>query len=460
MTVLARPLPPTFPRADEPRPPKPHRGFFAFASSRLDGLPVEFWCLQAYLFFQLSLVDEHLALLKDTVRPRFYLGGFTLLVALARLTFRRVQLGERPPRPPAVSLWLLAFVVAEGFSTLLAFDFAEARPAFQEHLTALVGYLLIAVIVRTRRELLLTALTLCFGGGVFLALSYWEWLHGRYDYAQGVVRMIGIGESNSDANSFGATIAFLMPLVMWVGVVGRSWFLRIAAFGYGALTTMCVFYTSSRSALVLLALNVAFLFGLLPRGLPRWIGVGLVAATVGAMAVGLSEEQAKRIRSIWSSDTYEKDMSTRGRIEGYEVGWRIFQENPVLGVGPGNWSAYRVRKVDGNSLEAHNLTGQLIATRGGLGLVTFVGYLAAVVVFAVRALRTRRRTPDPWQRAVRSLAAVVLFEILLLLVAGLAGHNLERPNWVWMPALIVAAVACRDESVLDEPEPPPVRTFA
>ena len=116
-------------------------------------------------------------------------------------------------------------------------------------------------------------------------------------------------------------------------------------------------------------------------------------------------------------------------------------------------------QIDGDSLEAHSLAGQLMGTLGGLGVATFLGYLVASALFSWRALRQRWRATDPWNRAVRGLAAVVLFELVLLLVAGLSGHNLERANWVWMPALIVAAVACKPESVLDEPEPEVVRVF-
>jgi O-antigen ligase len=204
---------------------------------------------------------------------------------------------------------------------------------------------------------------------------------------------------------------------------------------------------------MLLALNVLFVIALLPRGLPRWVAVGLVAAFGAWLFAGLSEEQTKRIASIFSSDTYEKDMSTRGRIEGYEVGWRIFTENPVLGIGPGNWPAYRMRKVDGSGLEPHNLTGQLIATRGAAGTLAFVGYLVASVVFSLRIAWRGRRSPDPWERAVARLAFTGVFVLGLLLVAGLAGHNLERPNWVWMPALVVAAAACKPESLLDRSDP-------
>jgi O-antigen ligase len=319
----------------------------------------------------------------------------------------------------------------------------------------LVGYFLIVVIVRTRRELMLTCLTLCLGGGIFLTYSLWEFRNGRMDFAQGVPRMIGIGQSNSDANSFGATIVYLLPLVAWVGVVARSWLLRLCALGYGVLTTVCVFLTSSRTALALLALTVLFVVAVLLRGRGRWAGAAVIAALAAFMATGLSEAQVQRIESIFSSDTYERDMSTRGRIIGYQVAWRILGENPVAGVGPGNWSAYRMRKVDGDVLMPHSLAGQLVATLGVLGTLTFLGYLVACGLFAWRAFRGRARSTDPWDAAVRGLACVTVFVFLLLLVGGLSGHNLERPNWVWMPALLVAAVACRPESVLDASSPDP-----
>lgn len=448
--------PPALPaplRADEPRAPVAHRGFFAFASTSLGGLPVEFWTLQLYLFLQLSVLDEHVQRLED-VRPRFFLGGFTLLVALARMAFAYGHHGEVPPPVAAPTRWLLAFTAASGFSALTAFDWSLARPAFQEHATVLVGYLLIVTIVRTRREVMLTVLTLCLGGGAYVALSFREFLGGRYDFAQGVVRMIGIGRSSSDANSFGATVTFLLPLIVWAGVVARAWLVRLCALLYAALATMCVFLTSSRSALVLLALNVVFVFVVLPRGAPRWIAAAFVALLVGVMAGGLSEEQVKRISSLVASDTYEKESSTLGRIEGYKVAFRIFREEPLLGVGPGNWAAYRTRKIDGDPLEPHNLLGQTIATRGAVGLLTFAGYLGASLLLLARAARRGWRAPGAWERAVASLAATGAFVLLLLLVSGLGAHNLERPNWVWMPALVVAAVGARPESVLDEPAPP------
>jgi O-antigen ligase len=393
-------------------------------------------------------VDEEIPWLAE-FRPRFYVGAFTLLIALGRLVFRAVHKRERPAPLAAPSGWLLAFVGCAGLSTLTAFEFGLALDTFKEWLTVLVGYFLIVTIVRTRRELLLTCLTLCLGAGVFVAWSFWEFKHGRAADAQGVPRMQGIGSSNSDPNSFAMTIVYALPLVIWIGAIARSWLLRVCALGYGVLTTVCVFCTSSRTALAVLAVNVVFMLVLLPGRRARWVAAGLVAVLVAATVPTLTDAQVKRIESMFSADTYEREKSTHDRLIAYGVAWRILGENPLVGVGPGNWSAYRSRKVDGDPLMPHSVGGQLIATLGGLGTLAFLGYLGSIVLFATKAFRRRWQSADPWERAVRRLAAVVVFELVLLIIAGLTSHNLERPNWVWMPALLVAAVACRPESVLD-----------
>lgn len=453
MTPLLEPTPVGVTRADLPFEPPLRRGGFAFARTHLSGLSLHFWALLAYLFLATSMLDEYLEL--DEYRPRFLLGVFALLVAVVRGIQDSVDRGAPLGIRHATTGWLLAFCAASVLSTIWAYDFALAKDALIAHGTSLMAYFLILGIVRTRRELVLVLITFCAGSGAFLLLSFWEWGHGKVDYAQGVVRMMGAGRTYEDPNSFAATVAFALPLVGWVGASARSWLLRAGALAYFGLAFVAVFYTSSRSALVLAALCALFVVAILRSWTARGVAA-VVLLTLGvALVASLSDAQVERIQSILSARTYEKEESTRGRIVGYAVGWRIFTEHPLLGVGPGNWSAYRQNKVDGDPLLPHNLPGQILATRGGLGTLAFLGFLAAAVVFAGRAL-ARRRGPGPaWDHALRTLLWAGLFSLALLVVSGLAAHNLERPNWVLVPALLVAAVTCRREPWPEPEEPPP-----
>ena len=431
-------------RADAPWEPSHRRGFFAYASTSLTGLSIHFWILMAYLFLALSLLDEHVEFLKD-VRPRSALGAAALIIAVVRGWQESIQRGTPLTPRHSQTYWLIAYLMACTLSMLWAYDYGYAKPAHIEHATGIVSFFLIVNIVRTRRELLLTALVICAGVGTFLALSTWEWKGGRYHYAQGVVRMMGIGESNADPNTFAATVVFGLPLILWAGVFTRSWFIRLCAVSYVLLAIYAAFMSSSRSALVLTAAAAVWAITMLPKGLPRVLVASTLIGAVVFMLAGLSDSQRKRIESLWNPDTYERESSTVGRIEGYRVGFRMFRENPVLGVGPGNWSVYRVRRIDGNKLKAHNLTGQLLATRGGLGTMTFIGFLVATLLYGWREMRRRRHAKTGWDHGVRGLCYACMFGYALLLISGLGAHNLERPHWAWLSALMIAAVEARND---------------
>lgn len=445
-----RPAPPataaagTLERADRPWEPNLRRGFFTFARTHFGGLSLHFWVLMVYLFLALSYLDEYLPSL-EKMRPRSLLGLFALLVAIGR----SIHEGMKKRKPLAIerpqTFWLGAFVVACTLSALFAFEPNLAEQAHIDHVTMMLSYFLLVSIIRTRRELLLTLLVMCAGVGTFLLLSFIEWKAGRYDYAQGVVRMMGVGWSNADPNSFGATIVFTLPLVIWAGVTSRSWFVRFCALVYASLAVYSVFMSSSRSALVLTILTALWTLTMLRKGWPRLVGIGLLVAAGVAMVALLSDAQKKRIESIVSGETYTRESSTADRVEGYRVAFRILADNPILGVGPGNWSEYRVRRIDGRPLLPHSLTGQIVATRGSLGTIAFLGFLFSSIVFAVREMARRRRGKTRWDRAVGSLCWTCLFTLGLMLVSGLAAHNLERANWYWLPALMIIASTARNE---------------
>ena len=433
---------PTLERADKPWQPVHRRGFFAYASTSLSGLSIHFWILMAYMFLALSMVDEHFATL-EKIRPRSLLGAAALVIAVGRGWKDSIERGAALTPRHKQTLWLIGFIGACTFSMFWAYDFGEAKNAHIEHATGLVSFFLIVNIVRTRREVLLTILVICAGIGAFLALSTWEWRGGRYHYAQGVVRMMGIGKSNADPNTFGATVVFGLPLIIWASIHTRSWLIRIAGFAYVLMTVYAAFMSSSRSALILTVTTALWSLTIL-KGLPRLLAIGAILLGTTVMLAGLSDSQKKRIESIWNPDTYSRESSTVGRIEGYVVGFQMFRENPVVGVGPGNWIAYRARKVDGSRLLPHNLTGQLIATRGSLGTITFLGFLGITLWYGFTQMRKRRREKSGWDYAVRDLCYTCLFTYFLLLVSGIGAHNLERPHWAWLSALMIAAVEARN----------------
>jgi hypothetical protein len=287
------------------------------------------------------------------------------------------SLAERRPLAPrsAVAAWWLAFVAAGTFATLWAYDVGVARAAWLRHLTSLLALPLVLTIVRTRRHLLVVVLFFCLGHGLYVLRSLQEYGNGRIDATMGVERMMGAGSAYADPNSFAATIAFSLPLFAWVWVEARSALLRACVLCYGAVGAFCVVRTHSRSGLVLTGLTVLWALWFLPRGRAKVVLLLAVLALGAFAASGLTENAVARYASIFSSRTYEEEESTPGRIEGYAGAAKMLRERPVLGVGPGNWSDYRERHMDGSRLLPHNLPGQVLGTTGLLGGVAFLGYL-------------------------------------------------------------------------------------
>ena len=439
---------PSLQRADKPWEPNITRGFFTYARTHLSGLSLHFWVLMIYLFFALSYLDEHFPAL-ESLRPRSLLGAFALLVAVGRSLQEGIKRGKPLAIERSQSFWLMGFVFICALSYLFAFEVATAKQPFIDHTTTIIGYFLLINIVRTRREFLLTILVVCAGVGTFLVFSLHEWFGGRYDYAQGVVRMMGIGVSNADPNSFGATIVMTFPLIIWVGMFSRSWFVRFCAVAYAAMAFYAVLKTSSRSALVLTVCTCLWGVTMIRSVTAKIIAVSVLVVVGIVITAAMSPAQKTRIASIVKGDTYTKDMSTADRVEGYSVGWRIMTQNPFLGVGSGNWSSYRMRKDDGSRLMPHNLTGQILATHGLLGTFMFLAFVISCIRFAFLEWRRRRKLGTNWDRAVGALCCTVILCFGLLFISGLAAHNMCRANWYWMPALMLVAASCRNEDWLE-----------
>ncbi len=428
--------------------PPPAGGWFDLASTSLRGLPAPFWILQGYLFLGVTFLDEEWPAI-GKFRPRLVLGGLALLISVSRwFSAPRKRVAEKTEHR-YVAGWLVAFIVAGLCCATWAFEPSIAWDAQIAHTTTMLVFFLMLAIVRSRREVLVTILVFTAGSAFYLLRSATEYLNGKHQFTMGVSRMMGAGNSLADPNSFGGTIAFSLPILLFAAIHARSRLLKFCVLCYGLLAAYCSISTHSRSGFILLALNVVWALFSIPSAKAR-IAIAAVLLGFGVYLVGFQSKNAlERYASIFSSNTYEHESSTRGRIEGYQIAAKMVKDEPLFGVGPGCWSVYRMRRVDGDKLMPHNMPGQLAATMGIAGVFTFLGYLIAVLSFGLSVRRRRAGSSDRWDAAVRALAATTLVTFALLLVSGTAAHNIERSAWYLMPALLACAARAKDE-----PAPP------
>ncbi len=168
---------------------------------------------------------------------------------------------------------------------------------------------------------------------------------------------------------------------------------RLAAFGAAALCAGAIFFTGSRGGLV--GLGVALAAFLVVGA--RWRGRFLVAALIVVVAgVGYykyvaSPEVRAHVSSVGSGT---------GRLDLWQVGWRMVEANPVHGVGAGNFAVSSVhyllqpgaiaegRYFIGTPKVAHNSYLEVWVELGLVGLILFVFILGFCLYSALLAMRT------------------------------------------------------------------------
>lgn len=129
---------------------------------------------------------------------------------------------------------------------------------------------------------------------------------------------------------------------------------------------------------------------------------------------------------------FRGDLSLRRRVGYNMIGVQILAENPMLGVGPGNYKAHytdhEYRFMPGRLLvprQLHNMYLEVATESGLVGFVCFAGML----FLSLRSLgRVRKRGPT---KEIRDLGEALHFAYVGLLLASLFMPN-EYNKYVWI----------------------------
>lgn len=388
------------------------------------------------------------------------LAGLTPLLFVPVIVQRLVWRGE--------PLWLPAPLVAAiglgGVYVLSALASARPHEGLLEALLFFSEGLLLAVlvanVVRTRRELSHAVVALVAAGAVMGAVSLMQQLIGpeRFDF-------FGFGQLDAqltdddgtrqprlagpigETNRYAQVMVVLLPLCL-AGLRTGLAVHRLAWLAAAALIFCGMTLTFSRGAFVALALSVPLA---LLAGLLRWRHVAVVAIALLA-TLALLPHQAERVASvgrvalqaagITPAGMHNADSATRGRMTEMQAAGLMFLEHPVLGVGPGLAPHFYVDyaravggKVRPGRRRTHNLYLQLAAETGLVGLAAF----ASTIVLMLRALL---RAADHWGRASASgrMAAGLALALVVFLATSLFLHA-AYIRYFWLLAGLCASAA-------------------
>jgi hypothetical protein len=373
-----------------------------------------------------------------------------LIYMVLTCTVWLVTPGKRWPSN-ALSIAVLVFAAAMVVCWLLSPWSEETYLTVDRYLKMLVFYVLLVTVVHDEKNLRRVALAFLVIMAGYMLHSLWEYHNGRHEYRMSIVRMVGVDLSLGDPNSFGNSIVYSLPFIIpfWWCRPTRTmrWFLV----GYVSLAAVCIVLTGSRSSFLGIVVFGCMIIWLSRRRL-MWLAVGcLMAPLLWAL---MPATYQTRFETILFPEVGPANAQTsaQGRIEGLLMGFRLWDQYPATGCGPGAWIPAARTK-----LESHNMVGQLVGEMGTLGVITFSGVLLCLWLNLRRVRLAYRRHPEWGEDFPRVLARSLGVAILLLLLLGMFGHNLYRFSWVWDAGFLVITYHCVQQRVRkDVPVPYPL----
>ncbi|MGH2952423.1 MAG: O-antigen ligase family protein [Solirubrobacterales bacterium] len=348
---------------------------------------------------------------------------------------------------PALSYVLLIFVAWAVGSTVWAENGDAALSHSSRLLLVAILYIVVYTVVRGRRE----------AGFVIGGLA----AGATFTAAYGLVLRPGVSATESgrlvstvqDPNFLAALLVAGVALTVAGFFAARgSAPLRLAAASGATLCLTAFFLTGSRGGIVAfaVALLATVAFGGRARG-RALIATALIAlVAVMYYAVYAPPEIRDRIVSATQGEAQREE----GRLTIWTVGWRMFEDNAVAGVGAGNFgdrsieyvlepgTVFRTDRVIDNPDVAHNT---YLGIGAELGLVGAALYLTIVGVSTACALQAAHRfaAHGDWRMEILTRGALVA-QAGLLTANFFVNGEVNKVTWLVLalgPALLSLARA-------------------
>ena len=372
-------------------------------------------------------------------------GALLALSWLATVATRRGARDLLFSRHPGLTWIAILFLGWTALSLLWAEDVGEATTALSRYALNLLLLPIIFTAIRKRQHV--TWLLWVFVGGALVSAAYGAIFPSTDPFSTGGGRLSGAGLNPN----------FLASLSVVATVLGAALAanrelapgLRVAAAAASGLCVLSVAATGSRGGLVSLAAVVVL--GALYAGRGRRLPIVFAGATIAAVVVlYLGAFAPTEIRER----VFVVEGGT-GRTDIWTVGWRMVEDNPVLGVGAGNYKTASIHYLlEPGSLPrgeiihegkvAHNLYLHVLAELGVVGLALFGLILAFAIGCAMAAARRFKAMGD---RSLEIAARGVVVATAGVLTADFfASGQFSKPLWMLLglgPALL--AIAQRSE---------------
>jgi putative inorganic carbon (HCO3(-)) transporter len=396
--------------------------------------------------------------------PAIPLLGMLVFLILWRI----VIYGDRPEgwKRASVILVVMAFWL---LSVLVADDSVLALTKFQKFTENAILALVIVFFIQRPSSLRNVVWALLAAGLLMATISVFQnltstfdnnyWGFGEWDQSvtAGVTNHRATGPYGNP-NAYAQVLVMLVPLAL-----DRLWHERELGFrllaGWASIVCiLTIFFTYSRNGFVTLLFTIGLLF-IMRRPKVLSLAVMIVLAFVVIQFLPISyTERITTLFQFTSSSSPQRisDISFRGRLSENIAAWRMFQDNPLFGVGLDNFqvnyqSYSRQIGLDERRVERTPASFylELLSEQGLIGTLVFMLFM--VIVF--------RNLWKAW-RTFQFLGMKNEEYMTLAFLSGLAGYmlfyiskNSAYPNVFWVLLGIAFSIAQVAENSLNSSKP-------
>jgi putative inorganic carbon (hco3(-)) transporter len=389
-----------------------------------------------------------------------------IFVSIVANYFLRTGKFAKLPEITRTEWSLLGFYLAIVVSTFVAPNKGEAFDVIINVTKDILVGVILFITLNTREKwetclrLFLFVMTIVAGLGVvkmllgldqtFLGLAQLS-AFGQLDDS-GNLRYGGpIGEANMWAQVLAATLPIAVYRIKYEKKTSHKFLMAVVSL----IILLAVIYTNSRGAFVTLGLIIPLIV-LQMKVKPLYIMMaGLVLVSMFAI---LPQNYSQRLMSLnvffdlEDQSAFQQDESIVGRSNQALVGLEMFRDNPLLGVGFGNFSANYwdyanqlglanpgLRASTQGARYPHSLYIEIMSETGIIGLITFSVFFYHLFAYLIKARKKYEKfiANSDWASWMTALT----FALITFLVSGLFLHGLIF-RYIWMLiGFILAALA-------------------
>jgi putative inorganic carbon (HCO3(-)) transporter len=393
-----------------------------------------------------------------------FLGLLFLIIIL-----RWILYNEKPQD------WMVAttMIVLYGMVGMATFLYADDTVRVQ---SGVISYfkdaVIVVVIVILLRQptTLRSAMWALLAAGIFMAsLTTWQQLTGTFDndywgfakagrmqIVAGVEDDFRIAGPIGDPNFYSQVLLVLVPLAMDRMRHEKKKWLRMVA-GYTLFVCIfSIFMTFSRGAfLSMIIIIVMMLIKNPPKPLTFLIAIAIVVPLFSVLPPSYTarlQTIPDAIPGLTDKDVRE-EASFRGRSSAQQAGWLMFLDNPLFGLGVGNFGNHYQEYSRGLGIDSsrwdqapHNLYLEIVTEKGLFGLSVFALLIGTMFAGIGRA---RRQFIDQGEPSLASLVVAFRIGIIGYMIAG-TFLQLSYPRFFWVLIGIGFAIPNVAQNMIDK----------